>query len=44
MMASTFSNSGLLAGGPSNNMKSFYDLKLNDKLQAYEHVQVARKL
>ena len=30
MMMSIFSNSRLLAGGPSNNMNSFYDLKLND--------------
>ena len=25
-------------------IKNFYDLKVNDKLEAYEHVQVARKL
>ena len=30
MMMSIFSNSRLLAGGPGNNMNSFYDLKLND--------------
>ena len=30
MMTLTFLNSRLKAGDPSNNMKSFYDLKLND--------------